>query len=90
MGREYYRCAACPGFGGFICWADGRGIRPDNPRCDCGYAAREDITGGSSKQPDTLWYKCATNACGFRRYDWDDPLAPEEVNARCEREVYRL
>lgn len=90
MGREYYRCAACPGFGGFICWADGRGIWPDNPRCDCGYAAREDITGGSSKQPDTLWYKCATNACGFRRYDWDDPLAPEEVNARCEREVYRL
>ncbi|RYP35525.1 hypothetical protein DL767_003779 [Monosporascus sp. MG133] len=89
-GREYYRCLACGPDAGFICWADGGGVRPDNPRCDCGHASREDITGFRSRQPDTLWYKCATDACGFRRYEWDDPLTPEEVNAYCGREVYRL
>ncbi|RYP66602.1 hypothetical protein DL769_006009 [Monosporascus sp. CRB-8-3] len=89
-GREYYRCLACGPDDGFICWADGRGVRPDNPRCDCGHASREDITGFRSRQPDTVWYKCATDACGFRRYEWDDPLTPEEVNAYCGREVYRL
>ncbi|RYP89255.1 hypothetical protein DL770_004474 [Monosporascus sp. CRB-9-2] len=89
-GRQYYWCLACGPGAGFICWADSRGVRPDNPRCDCGHASREDITGLHSRQPDTVWYKCATDACRFRRYEWDDPLTPEEVNAYCGREVYRL
>ncbi|KAI2616519.1 hypothetical protein GGR54DRAFT_641540 [Hypoxylon sp. NC1633] len=88
--REYFKCRDCPGFGGFICWADTRGIHPDNPRCWCGHPAREDLTGDSSKQPDTLWYKCATDACKFRRYDWDDPLSPQEVNQFCGRQVYMV
>ncbi|KAI1776751.1 hypothetical protein F4818DRAFT_358895 [Hypoxylon cercidicola] len=89
-GRAYFRCRDCPGFGGFVCWADARGVRPDNPRCWCGQPAREDITGDSATRPDTLWYKCATDACRFRRYDWDDPLSPEEVNEYCGRQVYLL
>ncbi|RYP74831.1 hypothetical protein DL771_002752 [Monosporascus sp. 5C6A] len=89
-GREYYRCFACGPDDGFICWADTRGVHPDNPRCDCGHASREDITGLRSRQPDTVWYKCATDACGFRSYKWDAPLNPEEVNAYCGREVYPL
>ncbi|OTB06572.1 hypothetical protein M426DRAFT_318963 [Hypoxylon sp. CI-4A] len=88
LDREYFRCRDCPGYGGFICWADSRGIRPDNPRCRCGHPSREDITGDASQRPDTRWYKCATDACRFRRYDWDDPLSPEEVNRYCGRQVY--
>ncbi|RYP02595.1 hypothetical protein DL764_005721 [Monosporascus ibericus] len=89
-GREYYRCLGCGPGDGFICWADGRGVRPDNPRCHCGHASREDITGFRSLQPGTLWYKCATDACGFRRFDWDDPLTQEEADAYCGLEVHRF
>ncbi|KAI4870518.1 hypothetical protein F4820DRAFT_258992 [Hypoxylon rubiginosum] len=88
--RRYYRCRDCPGFGGFVCWADRRGVRPDNPLCWCRQPAREDITGDGATQPDTLWYKCATDHCRFRRFDWDDPLSPEEVNRYCGRQVYPL
>ena len=88
-GREYFRCGSCRP-GGFICWADDVGVRADNPRCDCGYPARRDLTGEASLQPDTPWYKCATDACGFRRFDWDDPLSPEEVNAYFGRQIYPL
>ncbi|XXG98651.1 retromer complex subunit Vps35 [Hypoxylon texense] len=88
--RRYYRCRDCPGFGGFVCWADRRGVRPDNPLCWCRQPAREDITGDGATQPDTLWYKCATDHCKFRRFDWDDPLSPEEVNRYCGRQVYPL
>ncbi|KAI0009977.1 hypothetical protein F4779DRAFT_579454 [Xylariaceae sp. FL0662B] len=80
-GRAYYRCAQCPDFGAFICWADARGVRPDNPRCDCGFPAREDITGDNSIQPNTPFYKCATDACRFRRFEWDEPLGPAQVDA---------
>ncbi|KAI6085315.1 hypothetical protein F4821DRAFT_240739 [Hypoxylon rubiginosum] len=89
-GRRYYRCRDCPGFGGFVCWADSRGVRPGNPACWCRQPSREDITGDTAQQPDTLWYKCATDACRFRRFDWDDPLSPEEVNRYCGRDVYPL
>ncbi|KAI1764009.1 hypothetical protein GGR53DRAFT_336100 [Hypoxylon sp. FL1150] len=89
-GRRYYRCRDCPGFGGFVCWADSRGVNPRNPLCWCRQPSREDITGDNATQPDTLWYKCATDACRFRRFDWDDPLSPEEVNRYCGREVYPL
>ncbi|KAI0387346.1 hypothetical protein F5Y04DRAFT_3008 [Hypomontagnella monticulosa] len=88
LDRTYYKCKDCPNYGAFICWADTKGIFGDNPRCNCGYLSRQDITGESSRQPDTLWYKCATNACGFRRYDWDDPLTAEEVNQYCGQRVY--
>ncbi|KAI1375636.1 hypothetical protein F4677DRAFT_112752 [Hypoxylon crocopeplum] len=90
LDRRYFKCRDCPGYGGFICWADTRGIRPDNPRCWCGHAAREDITGDNSRQPDTLWYKCATDTCKYRRYDWDDPLTADEVNRYCGQEVYPM
>ena len=90
-GREYFRCGECrPGLGAFICWADADGVREDNPRCDCGHPARRDLTGDASRQPDTPWYKCATNACAFRRYEWDDPLSREEVNAYFGRQIYQL
>ncbi|KAI1403042.1 hypothetical protein F4819DRAFT_252339 [Hypoxylon fuscum] len=92
--RWYFRCRDCreaaARFGGFICWADTKGVRPDNPRCWCGHPARGDLTGDTSQQPDTLWYKCAIDTCKFRRYDWDDPLSPEEVNEYCGRQVYTL
>ncbi|KAI2622982.1 hypothetical protein GGS26DRAFT_593832 [Hypomontagnella submonticulosa] len=90
LDRQYYKCADCPKYGAFICWADADGVKRDNPRCKCGYPSREDITGDNSQQPDTLWYKCATDACKFRRFDWDDPLTPEQVNQYCGRDVYPM
>ncbi|XDG10596.1 hypothetical protein ABKA04_010211 [Annulohypoxylon sp. FPYF3050] len=99
--RVYYKCRDCPGFGSFICWADSRltwaagrsGLTPKDrlwPRCWCGHAAREDVTGDRAVYPNTLWYKCATDACRFRRYDSDDPLTPEEINQYSGAHVYQL
>ncbi|KAI2609569.1 uncharacterized protein GGS25DRAFT_530667 [Hypoxylon fragiforme] len=89
--RVYFRCGECAaGFGNFICWADALRVRADNPRCDCGHPAREDITGDAATVSDVLFYKCATNACAFRRFEWDDPLSAEEVNRFCGRRVYML
>ncbi|KAI2472133.1 hypothetical protein F4781DRAFT_30497 [Annulohypoxylon bovei var. microspora] len=101
MDRMYYRCRDCPGFGSFICWADSRltwaagrtGVTPKDglwPRCWCGHAAREDVTGDRASRPNTLWYKCATDACRFRRYDSDDPLTPDEINQYSGKRVYQL
>lgn len=86
-GREYFRCGTCRAF---ICWADDVGVQADNPRCECGFPARRDLTGEASLKPDTPWFKCATDACAFRRFDWDDPLSPEEVNVFFGRRVYSL
>ncbi|KAI0889440.1 uncharacterized protein GGS22DRAFT_153893 [Annulohypoxylon maeteangense] len=99
--RLYYKCRDCPGYGSFICWADSRltwaagrtGVTPKDrlwPRCWCGHAAREDITGDKAKNPNTLWYKCATDACRFRRWDSDDPLSPEEINQYSGSQVYQI
>ncbi|KAI1415624.1 hypothetical protein F5Y13DRAFT_146610 [Hypoxylon sp. FL1857] len=98
-GRIYFKCRDCPNYGSFICWADSRltwaegrnGISPHErgwPRCNCGQPAREDIAGDKATYPDTLWYKCATDACRFRKYNSDDPLSPEEVNMYAGRQVY--
>ncbi|KAI1209509.1 uncharacterized protein F4807DRAFT_460723 [Annulohypoxylon truncatum] len=101
LDRLYYKCRDCPGYGSFICWADSRltwaagrtGLTPKDrlwPRCWCGHPAREDVTGEMAKYPNTLWYKCATDACKFRRYDSDDPLSPEEINQYSGNQVYYL
>ncbi|KAI1137914.1 hypothetical protein F5Y05DRAFT_65599 [Hypoxylon sp. FL0543] len=100
-GRLYFSCSDCKAAkkSSFICWADprltwaeGRNDRyphqPRWPRCWCGRPAREDISGDYAQSPDTLWYKCATDACKFRRYDRHDPLSHEEVNMYSGRQVY--
>ncbi|KAI0841062.1 hypothetical protein F5Y06DRAFT_260574 [Hypoxylon sp. FL0890] len=99
MNRLYFKCRDCPNYGSFICWADARltwasgrnGRHPHQaqwPRCHCGEPAREDITGDNAQYPDTLWYKCATDACRFRRYDKNDRLSYEEVNMYAGWQVY--
>ncbi|KAI1107628.1 hypothetical protein F4804DRAFT_105288 [Jackrogersella minutella] len=96
LDRLYYRCRDCPGFGSFICWADCRLAWAEGrnrgrwPRCWCGHPAREDITSERATYPDTLWYKCATDACRFRRYNSHDPLTNAEVNRYSGVQVYQL
>ncbi|KAI1386894.1 uncharacterized protein F4822DRAFT_431760 [Hypoxylon trugodes] len=87
FGRTYYKCDDCGTYNSFICWADSKGIFEDNPRCNCGYPSREDLTGDTSARPNLIWYKCATDFCKFT-YWTTDPLTPEEVNEYCGRINY--
>ncbi|KAI0151991.1 hypothetical protein F4776DRAFT_8858 [Hypoxylon sp. NC0597] len=102
-GREYFMCAECAdhsGFGGFICWADSRlawaegrnGKYPNQPgwpRCECGEPARENIASDEAwKNPNKLFYKCATNACRFWELDSHDQLSYEEIDMYVRSQVY--
>ncbi|KAL7628318.1 hypothetical protein AAE478_002518 [Parahypoxylon ruwenzoriense] len=79
--------AVWSGASAFVCWADTRGVSADNPSCACGHPSRQDITGESTLRGNVLFYKCATDACSFRRYDWDDPVPRERLNEYCGTQV---
>jgi hypothetical protein len=89
-GRPWYRCSDCHTF---VCFADTRGIHPNNPRCDCPQRplSRAQVVGEGNGQeiPRAVRFKCATGRCWFFKYKEDDqgevvtlhdgPLDPKEV-----------
>lgn len=89
-GRTMYRCGDCHKF---ICFADARGIHPDNPTCDCPQRpfSRAQVVGEGNGQeiPHAVIFKCATGRCWFFKYKEDDqgevvtlpdgPLDPDEL-----------
>ncbi|RAL16625.1 uncharacterized protein BO97DRAFT_309144, partial [Aspergillus homomorphus CBS 101889] len=65
-GRPYYRCDQC---GSFTCFADMRGVHPENPACDCdgNFSCRLQVAGRNDRslRPGALFYTCAVGQCRF-------------------------
>ncbi|KAK3067296.1 hypothetical protein LTR53_015920 [Teratosphaeriaceae sp. CCFEE 6253] len=82
-GRPYY---ACDHPGGFLCFADMRGIHVDNPTCDCPARSSDSIqregfllsrmqvagTDGRQTIARSVHFTCAVGGCEFYRYMQDD------------------
>jgi hypothetical protein len=58
-GRPYYTCRAC---NGFICFGDMRGIRDENPACDCESIS---LSRRGTDYNGHVFYNCALGQCGF-------------------------
>jgi len=64
-GRPYYLCVSstCKKF---VCFADMRGIHPDNPLCDCDQLSRLQFT---NPRPGVygrlVFFSCALGRCGW-------------------------
>ena len=71
--RPMYRCDDC---NQFICFADTRGIHPENPRCECSDEplSRAQVAGDTEQQenPRAVYYTCVTKECSFLEYKTDD------------------
>ncbi|KAK1962529.1 hypothetical protein LY78DRAFT_234981 [Colletotrichum sublineola] len=74
-GRPYYICNSCCKFS---CFADLRGCRPQNPRCDCGCPSRMQIDGREQSPPGGLHYVCQWGTCHF-----DRPCVDEDQKQMC-------
>ncbi|RAK73136.1 uncharacterized protein BO72DRAFT_248397 [Aspergillus fijiensis CBS 313.89] len=65
-GRPYYRCHHC---GTFACFADLRGVHPDNPACDCEgqLPCRLQVASQNDRRcfPGALFYTCAVGGCNY-------------------------
>ncbi|PYI17873.1 hypothetical protein BO99DRAFT_462492 [Aspergillus violaceofuscus CBS 115571] len=65
-GRPYYRCDHC---GSFACFADLRGVHPDNPPCDCEgqLPCRLQVASQNDRRcfPGVLFYTCAVGRCNY-------------------------
>ncbi len=57
-GRPFYTCVRHTPRQ-FSCWDDGEDIKPEYPRCDCGFTARRSRTGGNE------FLCCAAGRCNF-------------------------
>lgn len=72
--RPYYVCAQCkenpttasgPNGKGWITWDDNKGVAPSNPKCNCGFLARQDRAGVNSYAPGQGFWTCCTGACAY-------------------------
>lgn len=65
-GRPYYICPLCPWDYRWVCWADSKGVRGGNPRCDCKVPSRLDIIGRSkpAKAGRAFW-TCEKGICDY-------------------------
>ena len=71
--RPMYRCDKC---NKFVCFADARGVHPENPRCECPEQplSRAQLTGETENReiPRAVHYRCAMGMCSFFKYKKDD------------------
>lgn len=80
VGRPYYICPACDRSRRWVCWADGRGLSWENPRCYCGQPSRQDRIGRDKGCKAGLgFWTCVTGHCDYYSEDieglevWDQP-----------------
>ncbi|KAK8138078.1 hypothetical protein PG984_001458 [Apiospora sp. TS-2023a] len=79
-GRPLFACTECEyrnnRYGGFICWADERGVYENNMTCGCRLPARAELT---SKTPSgRLFFNCAMGRCRF--FEWTDEFVTDRAN----------
>ncbi|MCJ1272783.1 hypothetical protein MMC21_000572 [Puttea exsequens] len=87
--RPYYVCIPCkqnataktssgPNGKGWITWDDNRGVQPGNPKCRCGFFARQDRAGVNSYAPGRGFWTCCVGACGYVSWRADGLVVKDE------------